>query len=207
MSPLTLLVRARGLTWSIPALLAVVGVGAWCAYALESQQRFDESDRVPAVVLSALAASFLTINCLSTADEELDGATPRLSRATILGLVTGLVALAAITAVICLPVKPFERGGAELARNVAGLTGLGLLGAAIARPALGWTVPFVWTGISYFGVPKVFQAHPDQAAWGWLLFPASYPVTWVVAGALLLSGLLVYAWAGFQPRPLRHPFR
>lgn len=207
MSPLILLARARGLTWSIPALLAVIGIGAWCAHALESQQRFDEFDRAPAVVLAALTASFLTISCLHTADEELDGATPRLTRAAILGLVMGLVALGGLAALICLPLAPLERGGAELARNLVGLTGLGLLSGAVGRPAVGWTAPFVWTGISYFGVPKDFQNHPDQATWGWLLFPASYPTTWVVAGALLLAGLALYAWAGFQPRPRRHPLR
>lgn len=207
MNPLILLARARGLVWSTPALLAVIGVGAWCANALESQRRFDEFDRVPAVVLAALAASLLTVSCLHTADEELDGTTPRLPRPAVLGLVIGLLALGGLTALICLPLAPLERGGAELARNLVGLTGLGLLGAAIGKPAVGWTLPFVWTGISYFGVPKEFQNHPDQAAWGWLLFPATYPVTWVVAGVLLLTGLLLYAWAGFQPRPLRHPLR
>ena len=69
-SPLLLLARARGLTWSVPGVLAVVGVGAWCAHALESQRRFDQYDRVPAVVLAGLAASFLAISCLHTADEE-----------------------------------------------------------------------------------------------------------------------------------------
>jgi hypothetical protein len=206
-SPLLLLARARGLTWSVPGVLAVVGVGAWCAHALESQRRFDQYDRVPAVVLAGLTASFLTISCLHTADEELDGATPRPPRAAVLGLVLGLITLGALAAVILLPFAPFARGGAELARNLIGLTGLGLLGGAVGGQAVGWAVPFVWTGISYFGVARDYQSHPGQAGWGWLMFPASWPATWGMAVALLLGGLAAYAWAGFQPRPRRHPRR
>lgn len=204
---LVLLARARGLTWSVPLLLAVVGAGAWSAHALESQRRFDEYDRVPAVVLAALAASFLAISCLHTADEELDGATTRPSRAAALGIVVALVALGAVAALVLIPLAPFERGGAELARNLVGLTGLGLLAGAIAGHAVAWTAPFVWTGISYVSVPHDYQTHPDQASWGWLLFPASWPATWLVAGCLLLAGMAAYAWAGFPPRPRRHPLR
>ncbi|MBA2695342.1 MAG: hypothetical protein H0U62_05745 [Actinobacteria bacterium] len=207
MTALVLLARARGLTWSVPGVVAVVGIGAWCAHALESQSRFDEYDRVPAVVLAGLVASFLAISCLHTADEELDGATPRPSRAAVLGLVVGLVALGGVAALVFLPLAPFERGGAELARNLVGLTGLGLLAGAVGGQAVGWAAPFVWTGISYFGVPRDYRNHPDRASWGWLLFPASWPATWVVAGGLLLAGLVAYAWAGFQPRPRRHPLR
>ncbi len=71
--------------------------------------------------------------------------TPRLTRAAVLGLVMGLVALGGLAALICLPLAPLERGGVELARNLVGLTGLGPLGGAIGRPAVGWTAPFVWT--------------------------------------------------------------
>lgn len=202
-----LLARARGLTWSVPVIIAVVGAGAWSAHALESQPRFDEYDRVPAVVLAAMAASFLAISSLHTADEELDGATPRPSRAAALGFVVGLVAVGAVVALVLIPLAPFERGGAELARNLVGLTGLGLLAGAAGGQAVGWTAPFVWTGISYFGVPRDYQTHPDQASWGWLLFPASWPATWLVAGGLLVAGLAAYAWAGFPPRPRRHPLR
>lgn len=207
MNPVILLAQARGLTWSAPGIIAVTAAGAGCAHLLESQPRFDEYDRVPAVVLAGLVASFLTISCLHTADDELDGATPRLTRATTLGLVAGLVTLGTVAALLLLPTAPLERGGAELARNLIGLTGLGLLGSALAGHALGWLAPFTWTGICYLGVPRNYTAHPDQAAWGWLMFPATWTATWVMATALLMTGLAAYAWAGFSPRPHRHPLR
>lgn len=202
-----LLARARGLTWSPPSMVAVVATGAWCAQALESQRRFDTYDRVPAVVLAGLAASFLAVSCLHAADDELHGATPRPTRATTLGLVVGLVLLGAVTALLLLQKAPLERGGAELARNLIGLTGLGLLGSALAGHAVGWIAPFIWTGISYFGVPRDYRSHPGEVSWGWLMFPATWPTTWVVATGLLVTGLAAYSWAGFTPRPRRHPLR
>ena len=203
MNPILLLARARGLTWSLPGMLAIVATGAWCAQALESQRRFDAYDRVPAVVLAGLAASFLAVSCLHAADDELDGATPRPTQATTLGLVVGLVLLGAVTALLLLQEAPLERGGAELARNVIGLTGLGLFGLVLAGHALGWVVPFIWTGISYFGVPRNYTSHPNDASWGWLMFPATWPTTWAVAAALFVAGLAAYSWAGFTPRPRR----
>lgn len=207
MSPIALLARSRGLTWSAPGMIAAVAAGATCAHLLERQPRFDEYDRVPAVVLAGLVSSLLALSCLHTADDNLDGAAPRLTRASTLGLVVGLVCLGAVTAVLLLPTAPFERGGAELARNLVGLTGLGLLGAAFTGNGLGWLVPFTWTSICYLGVPRDYRAHPDQAGWGWLMFPATWPITWAVAAALLLAGIATYAWAGFLPRPRRHPRR
>ncbi len=207
LSPLLLHARARGLLWSAPGMLVAVAAGAWCAHALESQRRFDVYDRVPAVVLTGLVASFLATSCLHVADEELDGAAARPSRASALGLLLGLVALGAATALVLLRVAPFERGGAELLRNLIGLTGLGLLGSAAAGHALGWVLPFLWTGISYLGVPRDYAAHPDAAVLGWLMFPATWPATWATAAGLLLTGLAAYSWAGFAPRPRRHPLR
>jgi len=174
---------------------------------LESQRRFDVYDRVPAVVLAALVASFLALSCLHTADDELDEGTPRPTRAATIGLVAGLVLLGGLTALASIPLEPWQRGGAELARNLIGLTGLGLIGAAIAGQAVGWTLPFLWTGISYFGVPRNYWQHPGEASWGWLMFPASWSATWLVAAGLLAVGLTTYYRTGFLPRPRRHPLR
>lgn len=204
---LLLFARARGLTWAAPGVVLAVAAGAWGAHALESQRHFDHYDRVPAVVIGALGASFFVCSCLNTADDELDSATTRPNRPTVLALVLGLAGLGVVVSLVLIPVAPFERGGPELARNLVGLTGLGLLGSSLTGPATGWIAPFLWTGVSYFGVPRNYTDHPHEAWWGWLMFPATWPATWVTATGLLFLGLSAFAWAGFPPRPRAHPLR
>lgn len=124
-----------------------------------------------------------------------------------LSLTFALVFGGALLAVLVIPLQPLERGGLELARDLLGLAGLALLAGAVIGSRLAWVLPLALTALSYFTVARNYEQAPSQVWTGWLMFPATWPATWIVAAALALAGVAAYAWGGFIPRPRRHPLR
>lgn len=200
-------VRSRGLAWCLPVAILGVLLAAYFGHWIEARETFDHLMRVPAVVLGGLAAAVVLAPGWHRVDDEVEGSVPRPSRRTELLVTLGLVAGAAVVAVLAMPLEPLERGGLEMARNLIGLSGLGLLGASVAGSRLAWVLPFAWAVASYFAVPRTYWMNPDGATIGWLMYPATYAVTWAAALVLLGLGFAAFAWGGFVPRPRRHPRR
>ena len=204
---LALYARARGLTWVVPTTVLAVAGAAYFASWLLARPAFGPMERVPASVLGALAVAVVAAPGWHRVDDEVEGSVPRPRRRTELLLTLALVTAAAGLAVIAVPDHPSMRGGAELARNILGLSGLALVAGAVLGARLAWVLPFAWAAGSYFAVTRAYAEQPGHAWVGWLMFPATYPATWVVAGGLLTAGLAAYAWGGFVPLPRRHPRR
>ena len=180
-TPWLLHVRARGLLWAVPGslttvLLAAAG-GSWIA----GFHWFDHWGRVPAVTVGALLVAILATSTLHHTDEEVQGSTPTPSAVAEVAVVLTIVALCAAVAVITIPEHLLERGGLEMVRNLAGLTGLALLGNALVGTRLGWLLPFSYTGVSYFTVARSYQDNPVQAVPAWIMFPATWPITHLTA--------------------------
>lgn len=199
--------RARGLVWSVPFGLCTVLAGAYFAHWLAARPNFDHLDRIPAVVLGGLGAAILVAPGWHRIEDEIEGSTPRPASWMELTLTAVLIAGTAGTAMAALPQIALERGGMELARDILGLSGLALLGGSIGGSRLAWVLPFLWSAASYFGVTRLYSENPHQAALGWLMFPATYPATWLIACGLLILGFAAYQWGGFMPLPRRHPRR
>ena len=199
--------RARGLLWTVPAGAVGVVLAAWFAQWVQSLPFMDHDSRIPAVVLGGLVVAVCCAPGMQTSDVEVEGSCPRPRRWVEVGLTVGSLVLCAVLAVALIPGHSLQRGGGEMARDVLGLSGLALTGAALAGPRLGWVLPFGYASASYFSVTHDFHGQPWQAWPGWLIFPATWPSTWVVAVVLFLGGLAVWAWAGFIPRPRGHPLR
>lgn len=202
-----LYLRARGLTWVLPTSVVAVLGAAYFAHWLQTRPGFGPMERVPASVLGALAAAVIAAPGWHRVDDEVEGSAPRPCRVTELLLTVALVALVAAIAVIAVPDHPWLRGGAELARNIVGLSGLALLAGAVLGARLAWVLPFVWASGSYFAVTQDYELNPAQAWMGWLMFPAGSGPTWVVACGLLAVGLAAFSWGGFVPLPRCHPRR
>lgn len=204
---MTLFLRSRGLLWSVPGALVAVAVAAYLAHLLESQTMFGPMDRVPAVVLGALMGAVLLAPGMHRVDDEVEGAAPRPMRRVELALIMGSVATVAAAAVVAIPLAPWERGGLELARDLVGLAGLGLVGGSVTGSRLAWLLPIGWMAASYLAVTRQYDDAAHLAPVGWLMFPATWVVTWWVAGLLFLIGLAAHSWGGFIPRPRRHLLR
>ena len=199
--------RARGLTWAIPVAMIASALAAWGAWFIESRRTFDHFGRIPAVAVGALVVAIVATSILHRTDEQIEGSNPRPTPATELATVLGIAVLGAGLAVVLIPLEPLERGGLEMVRNIVGLTGLALIGASVGGARLGWLLPFSYLSISYFSVARVHQDHPSQAIPGWVMFPATWTTTWIVAIALLVLGVLAHCYLGGIPRPRRHPLR
>ncbi|MEI2712999.1 MAG: hypothetical protein V9G04_06800 [Nocardioides sp.] len=199
-------VRMRGLWWSWPSALAAVVGSAWFANWVRDWAHDDHLGRVPAVVLGGLAVAVLLAPG-AYVQHEVDGSAGRPSVRADLAVVVGGVVVCCLLAWALLPELALERGGLEMARNALGLSGLGLLCGAAVGPQLGWMLPFLWVSVSYLTVPREYDLHPHLAAPGWLMYPATWDVTWVVAFGLLTVGTLAHVWAGHPPRPRGHPLR
>lgn len=199
--------RARGLLWAAPAAILAIVLASVAATWIAERPYFDHTGRVPAVTLGALVVAILATSTLARTDEQVEGSTPRPTPLAELATVLAIVAVSAALAVIALPVHPLERGGIELARNLAGLTGLALIGAALTGPRLGWLVPFIYTATSYFTVTRTYNSDPSQAVPGWIMFPATWQITHLTAATLLTLGIAAWSLVGTTPRPTRHPLR
>ena len=201
------LARARGLTWAVPSVLASAMLAGVAANWLESRTWTDHLGRVPAVVLGGLAVAVLVVGVLHRTDEEIEGSVARPDRGLELGAVAGLTLLGGAVAVVWIDGWQLERGGLELVRNAAGLTGLALLGAALAGARSGWVLPFAYATVAYLGVTRDYDRDQWQATVGWLMFPATDVVSWMSAGTLLIAGLAGWLRWGYAPRPRWHHLR
>ena len=199
--------RARGLLWAAPGSIVAVLLAAVGADWIATRPHFDHWGRVPAVTLGALIVAILATAPLNRADHETEGSPPRPTPTAELAAVLGIATGCALLAALAITDHPLQRGGLEMARNLAGLTGLALIGASLAGPRLGWLLPFTYTSISYFSVARVYDNSPHQAVPGWLMFPATWPITHIAAGTLLLLGLLAWNLLGSTPRLRHHPLR
>lgn len=106
------------------------------------------------------------------------------SALTVTALAAGLLALAGVGA-------PLAGGALDVLRNVAGLTGLGLLAAAVLGGGLAWTGPVAYLLVGAYALYT--QWHPPALRTPWL-WPARPPHDLggaLCAGLVFLAGLAV----------------
>lgn len=181
----------------------VVGAGAaplawWLtAQARLAQAGFGPQDvpasRLPVVVLAPVLAAVLVSITLHGADLDLDATASRLSRRWRAAHAT-LVAVAT-TVVLGASMAPWgwDTGSAATARTCAGLVGLVLLGVTVLPPLLSWVPAFVYGSLVSLLSP---DGIPGASWWLWAAQPGPPDASWVVAGVLLVAGVVAYALRG-----------
>ena len=194
MRPLGLYLRSRGVPATAVAVL-FCAIGLWAlGLAVDHPQ-----GRVLVALLVALAATTAIAPGLAGADHDLDRASAiawpprRAAHVTVAGAtVLGLLAATAF-------VGQQMAGTGQIARNVAGLTGLVAIGAAILGAARAPLVPVIWTALVLQYAPPMGDP-PTRPAYKvmltWMVQPADARAATVAAVVLAVAGTVAYAVLG-----------
>jgi hypothetical protein len=117
-----------------------------------------------------------------------------------LGVALGLTA-AAVGALSSAGIGTNLAGGAlQVLRNTAGLTGLGLLGAALVGGALAWTGPTTYLMVAVYALYTQWHGPALTTPWIWPARPSSDAGAALCAGAVFAAGLLAFAVRGSRDR-------
>ena len=86
-------------------------------------------------------------------------------------------------------------GVLTLARNVIGLTGIGLLTSLVTGGLLAWIVPLAYVGFAEYTLAEAWRA-----PWMWPGRPPSDRGAWICAAVVFAVGLLAFAVRGARTR-------
>jgi hypothetical protein len=93
-------------------------------------------------------------------------------------------------------------GGTTTAvRNLAGLTGLGLLCAALLGGALAWTAPVAYALLGVYALYTQWHGPALTSPWLWPGRPGDDPGGALCAGIVLCAGLVTIAIRGARDAP------
>lgn len=117
------------------------------------------------------------------------------------GTTTGLVAVAAGALCAAGIGTHLDGGGQSVIRNLAGLTGIGLLCAALLGGALAWTGPAAYMLIGIYGLYRQWHGPALDTPWIWPARPPDDVSAALCAGLVLAAGLGAAAVRGSRIRP------
>jgi hypothetical protein len=86
-------------------------------------------------------------------------------------------------------------GVLTLARNVIGLTGIGLLTSLVTGGLLAWILPLGYVGFAEYALAEAWR-NP----WTWPARPPTDRGAWICAGAVFAVGVLAFALRGARAR-------
>jgi hypothetical protein len=192
--PLVLYLRSRAVPASAAAVLGCA-VALWAlGLAIDHRQ-----GRALAALLVASAATTAIGHGLAGPDYDLDRTAaiawpPRRAAHVVAAVATVIAALAATA----LAGEQMTHAG-QLARNVAGLTGLLALGAVVLGATQAPLLPLIWTIPALWWAPPMAQP-PTRPAYKvmltWMVQPADARAATVAAVVLAAAGAAAYAVLG-----------
>lgn len=194
MRPLALYLRSRAAPASVAVLLGSAAALSGLYLAIDHPK-----GRALATLLVALAATTAIAPGLAGADQDLERASaiawpPR--RATHL-IVAGAVTFGLLAAAALIGEQSPDTG--QVARNVAGLTGLVAIGAVILGAPRASLLPVVWTVLVLWWAPPMGvppTGPPYKVMLTWMVQPAGAQPAIATAIILATAGTLGYALLG-----------
>lgn len=194
MRPLALYLRSRAVPATAAAILACTVVLWALGLAVDHPQ-----GRVLVALLVAVAATTAIAPGLAGADHDLDRASaiawPPRRAAHVIVAGTAVLGLLAATALV----GEQMAGTGQIARNVAGLTGLVAIGATVLGAARAPLLPVIWTALVLQYAPPMGEP-PTRPAYKvmltWIVQPVEARAATVAAVALAAAGTLAYAVLG-----------
>jgi hypothetical protein len=92
-------------------------------------------------------------------------------------------------------------GALDVLRNIAGLTGIGLLCAAVLGGALAWTAPTVYLTIGVYALYTQWHGPALTTPWLWPARPPHDTGAMICAGLVFLTGLAIITVRGARDTP------
>jgi hypothetical protein len=191
------------LTWlhlrtrRVPAcLIALAACGAVLHAALHWHWTFNSglyAQQVP-MIIEAGAAAVIAVTAHSPFGEQERAAGHWLPYLRLLAAV-GLTGIAIAFLQLGAAGESLNAGVLVLARNVIGLTGLGLLCSLVTGGLLAWTVPLGYMMFCQYALLERWRA-----PWAWPVRPPADRGAWIAASVVLAAGLLLFTARGPRTR-------
>jgi hypothetical protein len=191
------------LTWlhlrtrRVPAgILALAACGAVLHAALHWHWTFNSgpyAQQVP-LIIEAGAAAAIAVTAHSPFGET-ERATGRWLPYLRLLTAAGLTGLAIALLQLGVVGESLNEGAAVLARNVIGITGIGLLCSLVTGGLLAWTLPLGYMAFCQYALLEAWTA-----PWTWPARPPADRGAWICACAVFAVGLLAFTIRGPRTR-------
>ena len=184
-------------TRRVPAgILALAACGALLRAALRWHWTFDTgpyAQQVP-LIIEAGAAALIALTAHSPFGEA-ERATGRWLPYLRLLTAGGLCALAVGLLQLGVAGASLNDGFPVLARNVIGITGIGLLCSLVTGGLLAWTLPLGYMMFCQYALLELWRA-----PWAWPVRPPADRGAWIVASLVLGAGLVLFTVRGPRTR-------
>jgi hypothetical protein len=112
-----------------------------------------------------------------------------------LGMALGLTGLAIGMLQLAVTGMSLDQGILVLARNVLGMTGIGLLTSLATGGLLAWTLPLGYMAFAQYALLEAWQS-----PWMWPVRPPADRGAWIWASAVFAAGLLAFTARGARTR-------
>lgn len=177
-------------------VVALVVSGAALHAALQGHWTFSAgpySQQIP-LIIEAGAASAIAVTAHSPFGEA-ERATGRWLPYLRLLVAVGLTGLAIAVLALGVAGENLTEGILVLARNVIGITGIGLVTSLVTGGLLAWTLPMGYMAFCQYALLEGWTA-----PWTWPVRPPSDRGAWIAACAVYAAGLAVFTLRGPRTR-------
>jgi hypothetical protein len=148
-----------------------------------------EAQQIPLIIETGAAAAIAVTSHGPFGEPE--RATGRWLPCLRLFTAIGLTGLALLALVLPAAGENLNEGILVLARNVVGITGIGLLTSLVTGGLLAWTLPVGYMAFCQYALLEAWRA-----PWAWPVRPPADRGAWIAACAVYAVGLLLFSVRG-----------
>jgi len=179
-----------------PAILALAFCAATLRAALHWHWTFSggpQAQQIP-MIIEAGAAAAIAVTAHSPFGEA-ERATGRWLPWLRLGAALALTGIAIGALQLAVTGASLNGGILQMARNVIGITGIGLLCSLVTGGLLAWTLPMGYMAFAQYALLEAWRS-----PWTWPVRPPADRGAWICASVVFAAGLLAFTLRGARTR-------